>query len=135
MQTREKNGRFGRTKRFFRFIRNMFLVVAFFTLVGAVWADKVWMTWDYLKGMSYKAVASSTPSIIEKVSAYDGREAIRDREDVKRQQELIVEETFLAEEKEKVNAEKKEAVQKYEENIQEIEAKLEAVRAEKMSFQ
>lgn len=59
---------------------------------------------------------------------------IRNRADIKKQQELIVRETYLSEEKARVLAEKAEAIAKFDAEVDSIEKNLESVRAEKLSF-
>lgn len=54
----------------------------------------------------------------------DNMQMIRNREDIKKQQELIVEKAFLMEEKAKVTAQ-----------LKDIESKLEVVRKSELSFQ
>jgi len=59
---------------------------------------------------------------------------IRNRENIKRQQELIVQEVYLTEEKDRINNEKEEAIKQFDAEIQKIEEQLEATRKEKISF-
>lgn len=59
---------------------------------------------------------------------------IRNRENIKRQQELIVQEIYLSEEKDRINQEKEEAIKMFDAQIQEKEKQLEDIRAEKISF-
>jgi uncharacterized protein (UPF0333 family) len=59
---------------------------------------------------------------------------IRNRESIKKQQELIVQEVYLLEEKDRINAEKEEAIKQFDTQISKIEKSLETVRAEKVSF-
>jgi len=59
---------------------------------------------------------------------------IRNRESIKRQQELIVQEVYLLEEKDRINAEKEEAIKQFDTQISKIEKSLETVRTEKVSF-
>ena len=59
---------------------------------------------------------------------------IRNRENIKRQQELIVQEVYLNEEKDRINHEKEEAIKEYDAQIQKVEAQLETVRKEKITF-
>lgn len=59
---------------------------------------------------------------------------IRNREDIKKQQELLVKETYQLEQKEKTIQAKKDAVTKFDAEIKAIEVELEAIRKEKLSF-
>lgn len=59
---------------------------------------------------------------------------IRNRENVKRQQELIVQEVYLIEEKDRINKEKEEAIKTFDDQITKVETQLETVRKEKISF-
>lgn len=61
-------------------------------------------------------------------------EEIRNREEVRRQRELIVEEIYLMEEREKIERKLKDAIEGINLEIDDIESKLESVRAEKLSF-
>ncbi len=61
-------------------------------------------------------------------------EEIRSRENIKRQQELIVQETFLMEEKDRIKNEKDEAIKSFDAQTAEVEKQLEAVRAEQITF-
>lgn len=54
----------------------------------------------------------------------DNMASIRSREDIRRQQELIVEEAYLLEERTKLQA-----------SLKEVETKLDGVRKEKVSFE
>lgn len=76
--------------------------------------------------------ATSTVTVDE---GKDEKDRIRSREEIKRQQELIVEETYLNEERARVEKAKADAIAKYDAEIAELEAKLEAVRTERVSFQ
>jgi len=74
--------------------------------------------------------AESLPEVAQEVTVKDsfGDETklaeIRNRETIKQQQELIVKETYLIEEKTRLQAE-----------IAEVEKKLESIRGEKLSLQ
>lgn len=59
---------------------------------------------------------------------------IRDREEIKRQQELIVQEVYLSEEKDRITAEKETAIKEYDLKIEEIEKMEENVRSELLLF-
>jgi len=61
-------------------------------------------------------------------------EEIRSREGIKRQQELIVQETFLIEEKDRIKNEKEEAIKQFDAQTEDIEKQLEAVREEQITF-
>jgi len=61
-------------------------------------------------------------------------EEIRNRENIKRRQELIVQEVFLMEEKDRISIEKDEAIKQYDIQTEEIEKLLEEIRAEEISF-
>lgn len=61
-------------------------------------------------------------------------ERIRNREDVKKQQELLVQEVYLLERKKEAVNKKEEALRLYEEEVSQIETELESVRAQKLSF-
>ncbi len=61
-------------------------------------------------------------------------DAIRNREDIKKQQELLVQETYLSEEKTRMQAEKEQKIAEYDAQIADVETKLEEVRAQKLSF-
>lgn len=79
------------------------------------------------------SATSSAQIISEDVS--DPYDDIRNREEIKRQQELIVLETFLNEERTRVEKEKADAITKFDSEIANLETKLEEVRGEKLSFQ
>jgi hypothetical protein len=81
--------------------------------------------------MVYKASEQpATPTQDEK-----RLEEIRNRETVKKQQELIVQETYFLEEKARIQTEKDTAIKQYDSQIGIIETQLEGVRASKLSFQ
>ena len=73
---------------------------------------------------------ASAPSLDPKVL-----DEIRNREDIKKQQELIVQETYFVEEKAKAQADKDAAIAKFDAQISSIEKQLEGVRSQKLSFQ
>lgn len=60
---------------------------------------------------------------------------IRNRPNIRKQQELIVQETYFIEEKGKVQTEKDSAISKFDNQISVIEKQLEEVRSQKLSFQ
>ena len=62
-------------------------------------------------------------------------EAIRNREDIKKQQELLVQEAYLLDQKQEAEQAKKAANEKYQSQINQIETQLEQVRSQKLSFQ
>jgi len=73
----------------------------------------------------------------QKTTTYEDNkklDEIRNRENIKRQQELIVQEVYLSEEKDRINREKEDAIKQFDAQIQTVEKKLEDVRAEKVSF-
>lgn len=84
---------------------------------------------------TYHADTSSSTSQIVSEDVADPYDDIRNRENIKRQQELIVLETFLNEERTRVEKEKADAIAKFDSEIAELETKLEGVRGEKLSFQ
>ena len=61
-------------------------------------------------------------------------EEIRNREDIKRKQELIVQETYLIEKKKRIEQEKEDAIQNFSSQLNENETKLETIRSEMLSF-
>lgn len=77
---------------------------------------------------------STTSQIVEEFGDSVKLDEIRERQNVKRQQELIVQEIYLLEEKDRIQTEKEETIKKYDTEIQNIENKLESVRNEKLSF-
>jgi predicted Zn-dependent peptidase len=81
--------------------------------------------------------ATTTVEVVEEVvdEAQLKKEQIRSRDDIRRQQELLVEETYLLEEKAKTQAEMKASIASYEEALQTMEEQLDAIRGEKIDFQ
>lgn len=96
-------------------------------------------TWYASEHMSTTTVYSNQNQAEEKAPepSVDNKklDEIRSREAIKKQQELIVMETYLNEEKERIEAEKEAAIAKFDAEIAEVEKNLEGVRAEKLSFQ
>lgn len=84
---------------------------------------------------TYTSEVSSAIDQIVPEEPKDPYDDIRNREYIKRQQELIVLETFLNEERARVEKEKADAIAKFDSEIAGLETKLEEVRGEKMSFQ
>lgn len=60
---------------------------------------------------------------------------IRSREDIKKQQELLVQETYLMEQRAKLVEERERALKTYTDQLGVVETQLEEVRAQKTSFQ
>ena len=73
-----------------------------------------------------------SPAAIQDTKKLD---EIRNRPGIKQQQELIVQETYLNEEKSRIQTEKVQATAKYDSQIADVEKQLEQVRSEKTSFQ
>lgn len=84
---------------------------------------------------TYTSEVSSAIDQIVPEEPKDPYDDIRNREYIKRQQELIVLETFLNEERARVEKEKADAIAKFDSEIAGLETKLEEVRGEKVSFQ
>lgn len=82
----------------------------------------------------YVQTASSTEQVLANTEP-DPYDEIRSRENIKRQQELIVKETYLSEEKARVENEKKKAIEDFDSQLSNLETQLEEVRGEKLSFQ
>lgn len=86
----------------------------------------------------YNSNASTTEQTIEEEVIDESdlkKESIRSREDIKRQQELIVQETYLNEERQNIEKKKAEAIEEFNSQLEHLESQLEEVRGEKMSFQ
>jgi len=88
-------------------------------------------------------IALSYSAIVNKTTTNDASNVdeettklneIRDREEIKRQQELIVQEVYLSEEKDRITAEKEAAIKEYDLKIEEIEKMEENVRSELLLF-
>ncbi|MCP6727374.1 MAG: hypothetical protein KJI69_05195 [Patescibacteria group bacterium] len=84
-----------------------------------------------------KTIVENNVETPEELSFVDNEKIkeIRNREEVRRQQELIVEEIYLTEEKENIQTEKEKAIKRFDAQIADVEIKLETVREEKLSFQ
>jgi hypothetical protein len=80
-----------------------------------------------------ETATSTTEFVTEEVT--DPYEDIRNRAEIQRQQELIVMETYLSEERIRIEGEKEAAIADFDSQLAEVEAKLEEVRGEKVSFQ
>lgn len=79
------------------------------------------------------AVAKST--LLDTITFQkDPMSDIRSREDIKRQQELIVDEAYQNDQKVKITAERDAADAKYAQQLSDIEKQLEAIRKEKLSL-
>jgi len=88
-------------------------------------------------------IALSYSAIVNKTTTNDASNVdeettklneIRDREEIKRQQELIVQEVYLSEEKDRITAEKEATIKEYDLKIEEIEKMEENVRSELLLF-
>lgn len=80
--------------------------------------------------------ATSTSEVMEVINEEDlKKDSIREREDIRIQQELIVQETYLGEERARVEKEKEEATAKFDAELEDLELQLEEVRGKKLSFQ
>ena len=81
---------------------------------------------------NYNTEAQASQAPLQDLKKLD---EIRSRENIKKQQELIVQETYLVEEKARVQSEKEAAIAEFDSQITVIENQLEGVRSAKMSFQ
>lgn len=119
------------TKKTFNWFK-WFIVVAFIIFAGAgLYHYAVIASTVEAVGSS---VASSTSSSLSDEDK-DEIDAIRNRADIKKQQELLVQETYLDEKKADIQKKKTDALTQYDAQISDVETKLEGVRADKMSFQ
>lgn len=107
----------------------IFLLVIIVVVAGIIILANTSSTTEYRSDTS----SSSAQIVSEEVT--DPYDDIRNREYIKRQQELIVLETFLNEERARIEQEKTDAITKFDSEIASLETKLEEVRGEKMSFQ
>lgn len=114
---RDKKGRFSGTKLFGRFV--MFPVVVF--VAG-------YIVWSY--DVENDEVNYTAPV----VQVLEGIDAIAARPDIKRQQELIVKEAYVKEEKAKTLEAKKKAIAEFDAELAGFESELELIRKEKTTF-
>ena len=111
---RDKKGRFAKSKKW---------LVIFIVLVVSGYI--VW-GYDVKKG----EVVFEAPVI----KVLDGIDEIANRPEIKRQQELIVKEQYVKEEKAKALEAKKQSIAEYDAKLAGFETELELIRKEKLGF-
>lgn len=112
---RDNKGRFAKkTKRFL-------VLVIILSIAG-------YTTW------AYNVEKNTVEFVAPVVKTLEGIDAIANRPDIKRQQELIVKEAYVKEEKAKTIEAKRQAVAEFDAKLSGYEAELEAIRKEKTTF-
>ncbi len=111
---RDKKGRFAKSKKW--------LVI--FIVLGI----SGYVVWAY--NVDTRKVEYTAPV----VKVLDGIDEIANRPEIKRQQELIVKEAYVKEEKAKTQEAKKQAIAEFDSKLAGFETELEAIRKEKTSF-
>ena len=89
------------------------------------------IAYSYIKNVSTIYVQADVPVIKSNKDMDD----IRNRADIKKQQEVIVQEAYYLQQKDKVTGEKEASIQDFDNQLSDIEKQLEDVRAQKLSFQ
>lgn len=112
--TRDSKGRFTKTKKWF------WVLVVFGVSGYIIWSYNV-----KTNTIEYKAPVQQVLSGIDEIA---------NRPEIKRQQELIVKEQFVKEEKAKTQEAKKKMIAEFDAKLAGFETELEAIRKEKTTF-